>query len=173
MPEPRLSRRLQRTLLAFFLLAIMALAVSSLADPSIPTSTLLLTLPPAAHSPTATMFLLAGIAGLLSLLVVGVLRRWRWVFWLMLVAFGAMLLELPTTFLQWAGVLPDPFPLWYGLCRMSASLTAVGIAVWMLSIYRHHGVWALGRRTPSGRPQVPGEAVARAKGDQQTEREGR
>lgn len=167
MPEPRVSRRLQWTLLAFVLLAVLILVVASLADPAIYTNTLLLTLPPAAHSPVAAVFLLAGIAGLLSLLVVGVLRRWRWVFWLVLVAFGAMLLELPATLLQWAGVLPDPFPLWYGLCRVGASLTAVGIAVWMLSIYRHHGVWALGR------PQVPGEAVARATGDQQTGREGR
>jgi hypothetical protein len=149
MPEPRLSRRLQWMLLAFFLLAVLGLVVASLADPSIYASTLLLTLPSAAHSPAVTVFLLAGIAGLLSLLVVGVLRRWRWVFWLVLVAFGAMLLELPATLLQWAGILPDPFPLWYGLCRVGISLIAVGMSVWMLSIYRHHGAWAVGRRTPS------------------------
>jgi hypothetical protein len=148
MPE-RLSRRLQRTLLAFFLLAVLVLVVASLADPSIPTKTLLLTLPPAERSPAAAVFLLAGIAVVLALLVIGVLHRWRWVFWLVQVAFGAMLLDVPATLLQWAGVLPDPFPLWYSLCRLGASLVAVGIAGWMLSIYRHYGVWALGKRAPS------------------------
>jgi hypothetical protein len=70
------------------------------------------------------------------------------------------------------GVLPDPFPLWYSLCRVGVSLIAVGIAMWMLSIYRHHGVWALGKRTSSGR-QVPAETVAHATGGQQTKRERR
>ena len=77
MAEPRVSRRLQQRLLAFILLAVLGLAVASLADPSIEASTLLLTLPPAAHSRVAAAFLLTGVAGLLSFLVVGVLRRWR------------------------------------------------------------------------------------------------
>ncbi len=151
MPEPRVSRRLQWTLLAFLLLTVLVLAAASLADPAIPTKTLTLTLSPLAGFPAAAGFLLAGIAGLLALLIGGILRRWRWVFWLVLVAFGAMVLDLPATLLQWTGALPDPFPFWYSLCRMGASLVAVGIAIWMLSIYRHHGVWALGRRTPSER----------------------
>ena len=172
MPEPRLSDRLQWTLLAFFLLTVLLLVVTSLADSSIFTSTLLLTSPAAVHSPAAVTFFLAGIVGLLALFIVGVLRRWRWVFWLVLVAFGAMILDLPATFLQCAGVLPNPFQLWYSLCRVGVSLVAVGIAGWVLSQYRRHGVWALGRQTPSA-DKVPGEAVARAKGGQQAEREGR
>jgi hypothetical protein len=165
-PEPRVSRRLQQTLLAFFLLAVLLLAAASLADPAIPTRTLALTLSPVARFPAAAGFLLAGIAGLLAIFIVGVLRRWRWMFWLVLVAFGAMLLDLPATLLQWMGVLPDPFPFWYSLCRVGVSLVAGGMASWMLSIYRHHGVWALGRRTPFD-GQMPGETVARVKGGQQ------
>jgi hypothetical protein len=149
MPELRLSRQLQWTLLAFLLLAVLVLVVASLAAPSILTNTLLLTLPPAERSPAAAALFFAGIAGLLALFIGGVLRRWRWVFWLVLMAFGAMILDLPATLLQWAGVLPDPFPLWYSLCRVGISLVAVGIAGWMLSIYRRHGVWALGKRAPS------------------------
>jgi hypothetical protein len=172
MPEPRVSRRLQQTLLAFFLLAVLVLAAAALADPAIPTKTLTLTLSPVARFPAATGFLLAGIAGLLAIFIVGVLRRWRWVFWIVLVAFGAMLLDLPATLLQWTGVLPDPFPFWYSLCRVGVSLVAVGMASWMLSIYRHHGVWALGRRT-SFDGQMPDETVARVKGGQQAKREER
>lgn len=96
-PAQRLTRRLQWTLLAFFLLAA----------PSIYTNTLLLMLSLTGRSPAAA------------------------------------------TLLQLMGILPALFPLWYSLCRMGASLIAVGIAVWMLQIYRRHGVWAMGRKAPS------------------------
>ena len=88
---------------------------------------------------------------------------WRWVFWLVLVAFGGMILDLPATILQLTGILPALFPLWYSLCRMGASLIAVGIAVWMLQIYRRHGVWAMGRKAPSA-AHARDEAAPHSKG---------
>jgi hypothetical protein len=145
-PEPRLLRRLQRTLLAFFLLAVLFLVVVYVAAPSIYTNTLLLLPSLTGRSPAAAPLLLVGIGGFLAFVMIGVLRRWRWVFWLVLVAFGGMILDIPATLLQLTGILPGLFPLWYSLCRMGASLVAVGIAVWMLLIYRHHGVWARGRQ---------------------------
>src|SRR5712692_5493219 len=148
-PEQRLSRCLQRTLLAFFLLAVLFLLVVYVAAPSIYANTLLLAFSPAEHSPAAATLLLVGVGGGLALGMLGVLRRWRWVFWLVLVAFGAMILEVPATILQFAGVLPVLFPLWYSLCRMGISLIAVGIGMWMFHLYRRHGVWALGRKAPS------------------------
>ena len=144
MPEPRLSRRLQWTLLAFFLLAVLFLVVY-VAAPSIYTNTLLLMPSLTGRYPAAATLLLIGIGGFLAIVMVGVLRRWRWVFWLVLVAFAGMILDLPATILQLAGILPSLFPVWYSLCRMGTSLIAVGIFVWMLQIYRHHGVWAMGR----------------------------
>ena len=146
--EQCLARRLQRTLLAFFLLAVLFLVGVYVAAPSIYTSTLLLTLSPTEHSPAAATLLLVGIPGFLAIVMVGVLRRWRWVFWLVLVAFGGMILAIPVTLLQLTGILPALFPLWYSLCRMGASLIAVGIAAWMLRTYRYHGVWAMGRKAP-------------------------
>jgi hypothetical protein len=71
------------------------------------------------------------------------------VFWLVLVAFGGMILDLPVTLLQLTGTLPALFPVWYSLCRMGASLIAVGIAVWMFQLYQRYGVWARGRKAPS------------------------
>ncbi len=71
-------------------------------------------------------------------------------FWLVLVAFGGMILDIPVTLLQLTGILPALFPLWYSLCRMGASLIAVGIAVWMFQLNRRHGVWAMGRKVSSG-----------------------
>ena len=82
----------------------------------------------------------------LAVLLVGVRLHWRWLFWLLLIAFGAMILDIPATILQLTGVVPSLFPVWYSLCRMGVSLLAVIIAAWMLSIYRHYGVWALGKK---------------------------
>jgi hypothetical protein len=147
-PEQRLARHLQGTFLAFFLLAVLFLVVASVAAPSIYTNMLLLTFSLAEHYPEAATLLLVGVGGGLALVMVGVLRRWRWVFWLVLAAFGGMILDIPATILQLTGILPALFPLWYSLCRMGASMIVVGIAVWMLHIYRYHGVWAMGRKAP-------------------------
>jgi hypothetical protein len=50
-------------------------------------------------------------------------------FWLLLVASGFMVLEIPATISQLTGVLPILFPVWYSLCRMGVDLIRVGITV--------------------------------------------
>ena len=152
--ELRLCRRLQGTLLAFFCLSALVLVVVYVAAPSIYTNMLSLMPSPTGHSPVAATLLLVGVGVFLAIVMIGVLRRWRWVFWLVLVAFGAMILDVPVTLLQMTGILPALFPLWYSLCRMGASLIAVGIFVWMLQIYRRHGVWAMGRQAKAKPPAV-------------------
>ncbi len=97
MPEQGLSRRLQRTLLAFFLLAALFLVRVYVAAPSIYTNTLLLTPSPTEHYLAAATLLLVGVGVFLAIVMIGVLRRWRWVF------------------------CPGLFPVWYSLCRMTAS----------------------------------------------------
>jgi hypothetical protein len=150
-----LTRRLQWTLLAFFLLSVLFLLVVYVAAPSIYTPMLLLMPSPTGRSPAAATLVLAGVGVFLAIVMIGVLRRWRWVYWLVLVAFAGMLLDLPATLLQLTGVLPALFPLWYSLCRMGASLIAVGIAVWMLQLYRRHGVWAMGRPVKARARDLP------------------
>jgi hypothetical protein len=44
---------------------------------------------------------------------VGVLRRWRWTFWLILVAFLAGVLRVPVAILQLAGFLHASAPTWH------------------------------------------------------------
>jgi len=141
-------RRLERTLLAFFLLATLFAVVVYVAAPSIFTNTLLLHPSPTDRYPfVATLFLMALLV-FIAVLLVGVRLHWRWLFWLLLIAFGAMILDIPATILQLIGIVPNLFlfPVWYSLCRMGVSLLAVSIAAWMLSIYRHYGVWALGKK---------------------------
>ncbi len=134
--------------MAFFLLALLFAVVVYVAAPSIFTNTLLFHPSPTDRHPfVATLFLMALVV-FIAVLLVGVRQHWRWLFWLLLIAFGAMILDIPATILQLIGIVPDlfRFPVWYSLCRMGVSLLAVSIAAWMLSIYRRYGVWALGKK---------------------------
>jgi hypothetical protein len=161
MQQQRLIRRLQGLLLAFFLLAALFLLAVYGAAPAIYTQTLLLQPSPMDRYPFPVTLFLVVIVGCIAIVMVGVVRRWRWVFWLLLVAFGCMILEIPATLFQLTGILPRLFPVWYSLCRMGVSMLAVAIALWMLQIYRHHGVWAMGSkakakmRDQSGVDQLP------------------
>src|SRR6266567_2454105 len=51
-----------------------------------------------------------------------------------------------TLFLVVILVLPSPDPLWYSLFRMGVAVVEITIAVWMIHLYRHKGVWALGKK---------------------------
>ncbi|MDQ2887091.1 MAG: hypothetical protein M3Y39_13530 [Chloroflexota bacterium] len=138
--------RLEMVMIAFFLLAALSLLVVYLADPSIYAQSLSLTFSPANRYPVPVTLFLVGILAVIALLILGVVRHWRWLFWLLLVAFGLSILELPATLLQLTGNIPDSYPAWYSLSRLGVALLQFGIAVWMFQIYRHHGVWALGKK---------------------------
>ena len=141
-----LLRRLERILITFFLLAVLFLIVVYIAAPSIYSNTLLLAPSPTDRYPLPATLFLIGILVLIAVLIVGIVQHWRWLFWLLLIAFGFMILEIPATILQLTGVLPALFPVWYSLCRMGVSMIAFVIAVWMFHIYRHYGVWAMGKK---------------------------
>jgi hypothetical protein len=55
---------------------------------------------------------------------------------------GASVLQVLAAILQFAGVLPDPYSLRYSLLRMGVAIVEVGIAMWMIQIYRHFGCGA-------------------------------
>lgn len=141
-----LSLRLEGILIAFFLVAVLFLLVVYLADPSIYTNTLLLKPSPTDRYPLPVTLFLVALLAFIAVLIVGILRHWRWLFWLILIAFGFSILEIPATILQMTGVVPSLFPVWYSLSRMGVALIQVGIAVWMVQIYRQHGVWATGKK---------------------------
>ena len=140
-----LLRRLERILIAFFLLAALFLLVVYVAAPSIYTQTLMLQPSLTDRYPLPLTLFLVAILVFIAILIVGVVRHWRWLFWLLLVAFGFSIFQIPVTILQLTGVMPDPFPVWYSLCRMGVAIIEVVIAVWMVRIYRRYGVWAMGK----------------------------
>jgi hypothetical protein len=138
--------RLEQVLIALFLLlALFAIAVY-VAAPSIYRSSLHLST--IDRYPLPVTLFLAALLVFIAIVIVGVIRHWSWLFWLLLIAFSCMILEVPATILQLTGVVPDlfSFPLWYSLCRMSISMITFVIGMWMIYIYRHCGVWAMGRK---------------------------
>jgi hypothetical protein len=133
-------------MIAFFILAATSLLVVYVASPSIYAQSLSLTSSPADRYPVPVTLFLVGILLLITLLILGVIHHWRWVFWLMLIAFAGSALQIPVTLLQIAEVLPSSDPLWYNLFRMGSAMVELALAVWMISTYRHAGVWAKGAK---------------------------
>ena len=145
-------QRLSAVIIAFFVLAALSALAVYLADPTIYTKVLMLESTTVDRYPLpATLFLIALLI-FITVLIVGVLRHWRWLFWLLLVANSFSILEVPATILQLNGVIPNPYPVWYSLYRMSIAVLQVGIAIWMIRIYYKYGVWGMGRKKHDALP---------------------
>lgn len=82
------------------------------------------------------------LVGFIALPAIGVFRRWRWMFWLILIAFLSGLLRLPVAVLQVTGMLPADTPTWYLLVQGVIGVIQFGIGLAMLAGYRRAGVWA-------------------------------
>jgi hypothetical protein len=131
--------RTQQLVLGFFVFAWVALVVILVAAPGNYEQALRL---PDGERKLPTLAFLAAISVFLVLLGVGVVRRWRWTFWLVLVALliGGVL-RVPASILQLSGVLPADFPGWYVLLQSLIGVVQVGIGVLMLVGYRRAGAW--------------------------------
>ena len=89
----------------------------------------------------AEVAFLAALTGFIALLAVSVVRRWRWAFWLILVAFLAGVLRVPVAILQLTGALPVDTPTWYVAFQGLIGLAQLAIGLAMLAGYRRSGVW--------------------------------
>lgn len=81
------------------------------------------------------------LTALLTLLSVGVVRGWRWLFWLILIAFLAGILRVPAAALELAGKIPRQGPAWYVALTAVVGLIQFVIALTMAASYRRSGVW--------------------------------
>ena len=81
------------------------------------------------------------LTALFALLSTGVIRSWRWTFWLILVAFMAGILHMLAAALQLVGVMAYEGPGWYVLLQLVVGLIQFVIALAMLVGYREAGVW--------------------------------
>jgi hypothetical protein len=130
--------RTQALVLGFFPLVVASLVVIRAVAPDVYHQAL--RFPPGWPGWVPTAFLLV-LAVFIGLLTVGVLRRWRWTFWLILVAFLAGVLRVPVAILQLAGALPASTPTWYVLFQGLIGLAQLAIGLAMLAGYRRAGVW--------------------------------
>ena len=127
--------RTQALVLAFFVLVWATLLVLFALAPEVYYRAMKLS------SAGAGLLFLVGISAFIALLGIGVLRRWRWTFWLIAVAFLFGVLRIPASVLVLEGVLPADGPTWYVLYQGFLGLVQFAIALLMLVGYRRAGPW--------------------------------
>ncbi len=142
---PQRQRALQGAIIAFFTSTIAVLVILYLVAPSIYLETLRLSSSPTDRHPLAVNLFFAAILIFVAIVSYGVIRGWRWLFWLALLAFLASALEIPAGILQLQGVIPVHQPTWYVLLRMAISVVEFALGLWMLRVWRACGVWGRGR----------------------------
>jgi hypothetical protein len=96
---------------------------------------------PLANRWTLELVFLAALSVFLAGLAIGVVRRWRWIFWLILVAFLAGVLRLPASVLELEGVLPLQGPAWYVALQGAIGIVQFAIGLAMVRGYRRGGPW--------------------------------
>ncbi len=84
---------------------------------------------------------LAALSIFLVIVATGVVRRWRWMFWLILVAFLAGVIRLPASALELAGTIPRQGPAWYVVLQGVIGAVQFVIGIAMLVGYRRSGLW--------------------------------
>jgi len=81
------------------------------------------------------------LSALLMLLSVGIVRGWRWLFWVILIAFLAGILRVPAAALELAGKIPQQGPAWYVVLTAVVGMIQFVVALAMAAGYRRSGVW--------------------------------
>jgi len=83
------------------------------------------------------------LSGLICVISAGVVRRWRWLFWVILVIFMLGVLRVPVTVLELSGQMAASSPAWYIAMQGVAAVVQFAIALLMLAGYRRSGVWGV------------------------------
>ena len=130
--------RVQALVLGFLLMAWISLVVILVAAPELYERRLRSL--PGAQRIVEIVFVVA-LTAFIVLLSIGVLRRWRWMFWLILIAFLFGVLRIPVAVLQISGQMRPDGPLWYVILQGVIGLVQVLIALAMILGYRRSGVW--------------------------------
>lgn len=138
MARPLTVNRTQGLVLGFFVLAWVTLAVMLALSQAVREVTVRRML--GTGTPMIVAFMVA-LLGFLTVLAIGVLRRWRWLFWLVLVAFAAGLARVPLAVLQLSGQMAPEGPDWYVVLQAVIGVIQTGLAVAMFAGYRRAGPW--------------------------------
>ncbi len=136
-PSCLVITRTQAFVLSFFGVAWLSLLIILMAAPEVYDEALRI----GPNHPVAELSALVAIGLFVAILATGVLRRWRWTFWLTLVAFLGGALRLPASVLQATGVLETDLPTWYVVFQGLLGVVQLGIGLLMLRGYRKAGMW--------------------------------
>jgi hypothetical protein len=99
------------------------------------------TLGPLGNQPAALPTFLILLTLFLAGVAYGVLCRWRWIFWLLVVAFIGGVLRVPASFLELSGAIPRQAPDWYLAVQAGIGLVQLIIGVLLVRGYRKGGAW--------------------------------
>lgn len=80
----------------------------------------------------ADAFAVTVLTLLLAILSIGVIRSWRWTFWLILVAFLVNVIRVPVAALQLLGIGPRQGPTWIVALQVVVGLVQVAVGIAML-----------------------------------------
>jgi hypothetical protein len=130
--------RTQWLVLAFFLAVWVAVITILVAWPQVYRPGLART--PGSLRVAEIVFVVA-LSGLICVISAGVVRRWRWMFWVILVIFLLGVLRVPVALLELSGHMAASGPAWYIAVQGVASVVQFAIALLMLVGYRRSGVW--------------------------------
>jgi hypothetical protein len=137
-PRSSAINRTQALVLAFFVVAWVGLVVMLVVSAGV-RDVLVARMP--GSGAAAIVGFSAGLLAFLMVLSIGVVRRWRWVFWLVLVAFAAGVVRVPVAVLQLSGGMAPEGPDWYVAVQGVIGVVQVAIAAAMLVGYRRAGIW--------------------------------
>ena len=130
--------RTQGVVLGFFLFAYVLLAVMLALSAEV--RDVMARRMPRSGGTVIVGFALALLA-LLTVLTIGVLKRWRWAFWLILVAFAAGIVRIPVAVMQLSGRMTPEGPDWYVVVQGAIGVIQVALAAAMFAGYRRAGPW--------------------------------
>jgi hypothetical protein len=130
--------RTQGAVLGFFALAWGALVVMVALSPSV-RDVIVGRMP--GDGPAVVVGFLFALLGFPTLLTMGVLGRWRWVFWLILLAFATGFARVPVAVLQLSGRMTPEGPNWYIVVQGVIGMIQVVIAGAMFAGYRRSSPW--------------------------------
>jgi hypothetical protein len=139
-PAPAVSP-LQTALIAFFVATGVILVATYIAAPTVFADTVPLDREALARHPPVLTGFVGAVLALITVAIVGIARRWPWLFWLILIACASAVLHLPVTLLQLAGIVADGSPRWYARLQLGTELVQIALAAWMVRQFRIGGVW--------------------------------
>ena len=94
---------------------------------------------PGAQRIVEIVFVVA-LTAFIVLLSIGVLRRWRWTFWLIVITFLFGVLRIPVAALQLSGQMTPDGPPWYVILQGVIGVLQVLIGLTMVRGYRRSGL---------------------------------